>query len=403
MNRKGMIGIAATLAIAASAAQLPAAEASDVAQLVQANSAFALDLYGKLRQQPGNVFFSPYSISVAMAMTYGGAGGDTAAQMAKAMHFALGQGQLHPAFAALQAGLKTEAGKADFQLSIANRLWAEKSFTFLATYLKLTNHYYGAPAEGLDFIGAPEPSRKTINRWVEHETHNKINELLPPKIIDSDTRLVLTNAIYFLGTWASQFLKKATSEAPFYLAADRQVTVPMMSQTGRFRLGAAPGMQLLDLPYKGGRLSMVVLLPDSRDGLPKLEGDLRADKLAGWLSSMRDGSVSVFLPRFKLTSQFDLKKTFQALGMALPFTMQADFSGMDGRKDLYVSALVHQAAVDVDEQGTEAAAATAVVVTLKSVFAPPAQFRADHPFLFLIRDNKTGAILFLGRMANPKG
>lgn len=402
MNRMGIFGIAATFALGCVAAQLPASEASRVLQLAKGNNAFAFDLYGKLRQQPGNLFLSPYSISVAMAMTYGGAGGETAVQMAKVMHFSLDHEQLHRAFAAFQAELRLPADKADFQLSIANRLWAEKSYKFLDTYLRLTERYYGAPVEGLDFVGATESSRKTIDRWVEAQTHKKINELLPPGAIGPDTRLVLTNAIYFLGNWVSQFSKEATKDEAFYTAADRQVKVPMMCQTGRFRLGTTEGTQILELPYKGGRLSMAVLLPDNRDGLAKLEEFLSADKLDGWIKTMREREVSVFLPRFKLTSYFGLKRTLDALGMTLPFTLKADFSGMDGRKHLFISAVVHKATVEVDEHGTEAAAATGVVVTLKAIAPPPAIFRADHPFLFLIRDAHTGAVLFLGRMASPK-
>ncbi len=407
------------IALGGLASQLFAHEPRGMTELVQGNNRFGFDLYGKLRGQPGNLFFSPYSISAAMAMTYGGARGETESQIAKVMHFGQDQARLHAAFAALQADLKTEGSKADYQLSIANRLWGQAGFPFLESYVKLTERDYGAALKTMDFREAAEASRKAINLWIEEQTRRKIKDLLPPGSVDARTRLVLTDAIYFLGNWASQFQKEATRDAPFFLADGSETKVPMMQQKGYFRFAAADGLQLLEMPYRGGRLAMVVLLPRER-GLSRFLGQdatkmglspsarseqsLSADKLAGWLGHLQSRQVIVFLPRFKLTSEFTLNHTLESLGMTLPFSVHADFSGMDGRRDLYLSAAFHKAFVDVNESGTEAAAATGMVMRALAARPgpPPIVFRADHPFLFLIRDNQTGSILFLGRMADPR-
>jgi serpin B len=382
-----------------------AEEPRPVTELVHGNNRFGLDLYGKLRQAPGNLFFSPYSISAAMAMAYGGARGETESQMAKVMHFGEEQTALHTAFAALQTGLKTEGSNADYQLNVANRLWGQSGIPFLESYLQLTQRDYGAALQTLDFAGAAEASRGTINRWVEEQTHEKIKDLLPPGSVDARTRLILTNAIYFLGNWASQFQTNATQDAPFFLGGGRETKAPMMYQKGHFRFAAAEGLQLLEMPYRGGQLAMTVLLPSDRDGLARLEESLSADKLDGWLGKLQSREVSVFVPKFKLTSEFTLNGTLAALGMTLPFSANADFSGMDGQRDLYISAVIHKAFVDVNESGTEAAAATGVMMRALAArpTARPLVFRADHPFVFLIRDTRTGSILFLGRITDPQG
>ena len=392
--------VAAVFAVGGLVATLSAGEPQKMTALVQGNNAFGLDLYGQLRRPPGNLFLSPHSIATALAMACGGARGDTAAQMARALHCTLAEDELGPAYAALDGELNA-GGKTDYQLSIANRLWGQKRFPFLDSYRELTARCFGAPVEELDFQ-QPEAARSTINRWVEEQTHEKIKDLLPAGSISGDTRLVLTNAIYFLGNWQKQFEEKATRDAAFYPAAGKETQVPMMYQQSHFRLGAADGLQLLELPYKGERLSMLVLLPDQRDGLPKLEASLSAGKLEGWLKTLVRREVRVSLPKFKLSSQFILNDPLSALGMTLPFGDKADFSGMDGRRDLYISVVVHKAFVDVNERGTEAAAATGIAMKAMAMGPPPAQFRADHPFLFLIRDEPSGSILFFGRMAEPQ-
>ena len=396
--------LAAMLVSLAGSWRLAVAGEGNMSSVVAGNTAFGLDLYAKLRQTPGNQFFSPLSISTALAMTYGGARGETETQMAKVLHFLPEQEELHAAFAQLQDGLRTNNKKgSDYQFLVANRLWGQSGFRFLESYLKLTERSYGAPLAQLDFIGQPDPSRATINRWVEEQTAEKIRELLLPRMITSDTRLVLTNAVYFLGNWTSSFDDKATQDAPFHLDGTRTLQTPTMHQKAHFRFGSADGVQILEMPYKGQRLTMVVILPEARDGLAAVEASLSAEKLDRWLSLLTNQEVNVFLPRFKVTSQFSVVDALKSLGMTLPFSNRADFSGMDGRQDLLISEVVHKAFVDVNERGTEAAAATAVVMSRKAaVHGLPQVFRADHPFLFLIRDSKTGSILFFGRLADPK-
>jgi serpin B len=370
---------------------------------VAGNTAFAFDLYSQLRSQEGNLFLSPYSISTALAMTYGGARGETAAQMAKAMHFGLVQEKLHPAFAALESGLNAVQQKGQVRLAVANSLWPQKGHGFLPAYLDLCKINYGVAVKPLDFAGAAEPARQTINAWVEDRTNRKIQELLKPGIINPDTRLVLVNAIYFKGNWSSQFDKQLTKAGPFHVSAAKTVEIPMMSMRGEFRYAEYATLQVLELPYAGGDLSMIVLLPSGIAELAGIESSLTSQRVNRWLEQLQRKEVAVFLPKFKTTSQFSLNQTLAALGMTDAFTARADFSGMDGTKNLLISAVVHKAFVEVNEEGTEAAAATAVVMETRGMHIPeePAVFRADHPFLFLIRDNQTGSILFLGRIADP--
>jgi serpin B len=375
--------------------------APDQAQAAADNNAFALDLYGRLRTQEGNLFLSPASISTALAMTYGGARGPTAEEMAATLHFALDQERLHPAFAGLLRGLRADPKTKGYQLHLANALWAQKGHPFLPEYVKLVKDNYDAGLEEIDFEHAPDQARRTINAWVAKQTDDKIEELLPPTLPRPDTLLVLTNAIYFKGDWALPFKKQSTHDGPFHLADGGNATVPLMTQTARFPYLEGDTYQALELPYAGNDLSMVVLLPKQADGLPDLERQLTAGKLRPALAKLRPTEVQVVLPRFKVTGAFDLAGTLQALGMKTAFTEKADFSGMDGERDLFVSAVIHKAYVDVNEEGTEAAAATGVLMTRAAVRIHPV-FRADHPFVFLIRDTRSGSILLLGRLANPQ-
>jgi serpin B len=375
---------------------------ADTREAVQGNTQFALALYRQLHSEEGNLFFSPYSISTALAMTYAGARGDTAEEMAKAMEFSLGQERLHPAFAKLLADLNGPGEKRGYQLSVANALWGQKNFGFLPDFLNLTRDNYGAGLQEVDFINATEDARKTINAWVEKETRDKIKDLLQPGVLTVDTRLVLTNAIYFKGFWGQQFKKKATQVDQFKTGTDRSVKAPLMHQTGDFKYLDGGDFQALELPYQGEHLSMVVLLPKKVDGLAALEEKLTATNLADWLRRLQKKEVHVTLPKFKVTKEFGLNDALKALGMRRAFVPGgADFTGMSGSgRRLFISAVVHKAFVDVNEEGTEAAAATGVVVTLTSARITPV-FRADHPFVFLIRDNRSGSVLFLGRLTNP--
>jgi serine protease inhibitor len=395
-----LTGIA--LILPAAGLEKPAADQAQKEIVVKGNNQFGLDLYGKLREKEGNLFFSPYSISTALAMTYAGARGQTAEEMAKTLHFDLDHDKLHAAFKVLQEGMKAEKKKAGYRLHVANALWGQKDYRFLPAFLQLTHDNYGAGLQEVDFVKATEQARRTINAWVEKQTEDKIKELIKPGILEPMTRLVLTNAIYFKGDWASQFKKDATRDLPFKLADGKEVRTPLMYQKGKFGYLETGDLQALELPYQGKDLSMVVLLPKQLHGLASLEKGLTTDRLTGWLGRMRSSEVQVFLPRFKMTSEFELKPVLASLGMKKLFTGAADLSGMNGRTDLHVSAVIHKAYVDVNEEGTEAAAATAVVVRGESKRPPVPVFRADHPFLFLIRDQRTGSILFLGRLVNPK-
>ena len=367
---------------------------SDVDLLVKGNNSFAFDLYARLRSQKGNLFLSPCSISTALAMTYAGARGRTEEEMAKVLRFTLDQERLHPAFFSLNSKLTPHAG----ELHVANRLWGQKGYPFLESFLKLTGSRYGAKLEEVDFMGAAEKARQAINSWVEAQTKDRIKELIKRGMLDKLTRLVLTNAIYFKGDWASQFKKDETRKADFSLIDGTKVKVDMMHQRAEFLHGRHPEVQVLTLPYKGGEFSMVILLPVKKDGLSELERAFTGENLAKWLSDLRKGTVVVDLPRFKTTSEFMLADVLRNMGMHSAFGTGADFSGMTGTRELFISSIIHKAFVEVNEEGTEAAAATGVI--MKS--SVPPRFCVDHPFLFLIRDNRSGSILFMGRIVDPR-
>ena len=389
------------------AAETSPSAAADQAAVVQGNNAFAVELYSQLRNQPGNLFFSPESISTALAMTYAGARGDTAAQMAKTLHFTLPPERLHPAMGALLANLN--ATHTVYQLRVANALWAQQGYVFLDDFLKLTKSDYGAGFNQVDFKGATEAARLTINQWVEQKTDNKIKNLLQPGVLTPDTQLVLTNAIYFKGDWQKPFYKDATEDGDFHLTPAQNVKTPLMHHGGEYNYFDGGTFQALEIPYKSGDLSMIVFLPKDLSGLSALEQSLTASNTQQWLSQLRPASeVILTFPKFKLTQQVELQKTLGAMGMPLAFDpFAADFSGMTGQRDLCISAVIHKAFVDVNEEGTEAAAATAVVMKPTTARRPdreeppPIIFRADHPFVFLIRDNRSGGILFMGRVIDP--
>lgn len=371
--------------------------------VIAGNTRFALDMYAQLRQgQAANLFFSPASISTALAMTYAGARGQTEAVMAKTMHFDVPQEQLHATFRDLIAGLQKQPDKSE--LTIANRLWGEKSWKFANSFLATTRDHYGAELKTLDFRNDPDGSRQTINKWIEDRTRNRIRELLQKPNVKPDTRLILTNAVYFKAPWRSAFEAGMTQPVPFYLATGEQRDTPMMRQVEYAGHGERHGVQVLEKGYEGGTLSMVVLLPEKRDGLADLEKRLDAKMLAELLSSTEGQKVDVWLPRFKFEQRVELAKTFKQMGMALAFSDDADFSGMTGNRDLKIDDVIHKAFIAVYEEGTEAAAATAVVMAEITSAGPrpePKTFRADHPFLFLIRDQATGTILFMGRLSEP--
>jgi serpin B len=391
---------------AAFAATPPAAPAADQAQAVKGSNAFAIDLFRELSAQSGNLFFSPESISTAFAMTYAGAHGQTATEMAHVFHFTLPPERLHPAMGALLAGMN--APHPGYALSVADALWAEQDAKFLPAYLALVQTNYGAGFHPIDFKSDPDGARATINQWVEKQTNDKIQNLLGPGTVTPSTRLILTNAIYFKGAWADQFSKNATENADFHLSASKTVQAPMMNNSGHFYYLKGPSFQALQLPYEKDEVSMLILLPDEVGGLPALERSLTAANLEKWTASLAyEEDVIVSMPRFNITQQFELNSTLTKLGLKAAFDAgTADFSGITGDKSLFISAAIHKAYIDVDENGTEAAAATAVVMAATAMAPrnpppPPIVFTADHPFLFLIRENATGAILFMGRVTDP--
>jgi serpin B len=370
--------------------------------LVKGNGAFAFDLYAHLRSNEGNLFFSPYSISTALAMTYAGARGETAGQMAKVLHFQLNPNLFHPACAELTRALNGYGLPHDYQLSVANSLWGARDLRFLEDYQQLLKSNYGSRIRSVDFRRQPDPSRQLINRWVEERTNGKIKELLQRDDITRETALVLVNAIYFKAAWEMPFQPSATNKDDrFETGSGKTVPVAMMRQTGHFNYMEDEALQALELPYEGRELSFIAFLPKEKNGLARLEQSLTAAKLDSWLAKLKSQEVRVDLPRFKITSRFDLADVLSAMGMPLAFRAGADCSGMTTQEKLFISKVIHQAFVEVNEEGTEAAAATAVLMMRASAVQKQITFRADHPFLFLLRDNRTGSILFVGRMANP--
>jgi serpin B len=384
----------------------PDVSTSEQALLVEGNSAFAFELYQALKGKEGNIFYSPYSISLALAMTYAGARGETAQQMADTLHFTLEQERLHPAFNWLDAELASRgegaAGKdgGGFRLNIVNAIWGQKDYEFLSDFLDVLAENYGAGLRILDFINETEQSRVAINKWVSDQTEGRIKDLIPQGAIDALTRLVLTNAIYFNAAWEYPFDENMTAEGLFYLLDGGQVSVPMMKQAQAFNYAEGAGYQVVELQYDGNELSMVILLPEAGN-FQAFEEGLQAQQVYDIISGLQPTGVALTMPRFEFDSAFSLKDTLAGMGMPIAFSGEADFSGMTGAPGLCITEVLHKAFVSVDEAGTEAAAATAVVVGETAMPGQPVEVTVDRPFIFLIRDIETGAILFVGRVLNP--
>ena len=385
----------------------------DTRAVAEANNRFAFSLYSRLAQDKdysgSNLFFSPFSLSSALALTYEGARGRTADEIRNVFFFPGNDTALRGGFSGMNAAVNSP--DPHYSLRTANALWAEKTYPFLDDYVTTASQYYGAKTTNLDFISHPEDSRVTINSWVENRTEDRIKDLIPAGVIDPATRLVITNAIYFKGSWVKQFDRNRTMDMDFRTGTGTTVKVPMMQRTDEgavFLYAENDNLQMLAMPYEhstGRRLSMVVLLPKS-DNLTGTEAALDAGSLAALQQSAETRRVMVYFPKFTLNTRYSLPAVLAAMGMPTAFTPSADFSGMDGTKDLLISDVIHQAYVDVNEEGTEAAAATAVVMKMAAAPANPEPvpvFRADHPFIFIIRDDETGAILFMGRVVNPAG
>jgi len=380
--------------------------ATDLTDLVDGNSAFAFDLYQVLSEEDGNLFYSPYSISAALAMTYAGARGETEQQMADTLHFTLSQDSLHPAFNALDLELTSRGEGAEgkdekgFRLNIVNAIWGQEDYKFLAEFLDVLAENYGAGLRLLDFANAPEESRITINDWVSDQTEGRIEDLIPQGVIDALTRLVLTNAIYFNAAWLNPFSEDMTEAGTFQLLDGGEVIVQMMSQTESFGYAEGETYQVVELPYDGSELSMVIMLPQAGQ-FGAFEGSLNADLVDIIMQDLEYRQVALTMPKFEFESDFSLVNTLAAMGMPVAFSAAADFSGMTGSRDLAIAEILHKAFVSVDEAGTEAAAATAVVMRETAMPGEPVEVTVDRPFVFLIRDIETSAILFVGRVVNP--
>jgi serpin B len=385
----------------------PAVAPSDLSTLVAGNTDFAMNLYQLLKKSDGNLFYSPYSISEALAMTYGGARGDTESQMAAAMRFRLSQSALHPAFNGIDIdlaergqGAKGADGKG-FRLKVVNAIWGQKDFKFTDSYLDLLAQNYGAGMRIVDYINQSEAARQIINQWVSDQTEAKIKDLLPQGSVDSMTRLVLTNAIYFNAAWASQFKKEMTGDGQFTLPDSSNIQVPMMYQQDHFQYAEDKDYQAIELFYDGNQLSMLILLPKA-GSYSDFENSLDSSRLTAITGNLNPAEVKLSLPKFTLNSEFNLNHALSDLGMPLAFSpSDADFSGMDGGRDLYISDVVHKSFITVDENGTEAAAATGVIVGTTAMPIDIKEMKIDHPFIYFIRDNPTGTILFMGRVLNP--
>ena len=386
-----------------------------IREVVNANNQFALELYSELsKNEKGNIFYSPYSIFAALSMTYEGAKGQTADEMKSVFHFPESN-ILRPNFAAIYNNINQ--GNKNYKLRTGNALWVQKDYPFLENYTNVVEKYYGGKAANLDFIKETEKSRQTINSFIEEQTNNKIKDLIPQGVLGPMTRLVLTNAIYFKGTWEWEFNPKNTGKMDFKITPTNVIKTPMMymkPEKTKFNYADLGKLQILELPYKGDKISMLILLPKQEEHYDfetrkkiatnyTLEDiELSYEKLEEWKSQMKETKMDViYLPKFEFDTKYFMGDTLSTMGMPTAFSMRADFSGMTTAEQLYINQVIHQAYVKVDEKGTEAAAATAVVMKATSAM-PTNVFRADHPFIFIIQEKDTGNILFLGRVVDPR-
>ncbi|MGD1277846.1 MAG: serpin family protein [Tepidisphaeraceae bacterium] len=375
------------------------------AALADGANRFALDLYKRAGSADQNLIFSPYSIDTALLMTYAGAHGDTAAEMARVLHLPAGlaPADLHQAAGKLIARFQTARDHASGTLRVANALWAQQGVQWLPPFLDLLDKNYQAKLATLNFADA-EQARKTINDWVAQQTADKIQQLISSGVLNADTRLVLTNAVYFKADWQDPFEKFMTADGDFHVGGKPEtVKTSMMHRTGGVLFMQDDQLQAIEMPYAGDDLAMLVLLPRSVDGLAAVESKLDEPMLGHVVAGLSSTQVAMALPKYKIAQRLALGSVLRTLGMDKAFDpREADFSAMDGNRDLVISDVLHQAYVAVDEQGTEAAAATGMVMGATAIMASPTAFDADHPFVFLIRDTKTGVILFVGRVQDPR-
>ncbi len=400
-------GLSLALAAAFSAPFTRAAQDKDALQAARAGEALGIDLYRSLASNRGNIVFSPYSVSETLALLSEGADGKTKQELLQALHWSAARDRPSQAFEAQDRQLDL-SGQDDMTLLVANGLWYQKGGEPRQAFLQTAQGGFGAEARSADFIGNAPVVQQEINSWVGLKTRGKIIDLLPPGSLTASTRIALVNAIYFKGKWEHPFEAKRTVDRPFFILPATSVAVSQMNETEELKVLSIPGSDILELPYQGGGLSMVIMLPLENDGLPSLERSLgqNASNLLEWLATLdfsKPESVRVTLPRFKMTYSVELTEALKQSGVTSAFNPQeADFSPIDGNRDLHVSTLLHKAFLDVNEEGTEAAAATFGGMATLGI-RRARDFRVDHPFLFVIRDSTTGSVLFLGRVVDPRG
>ena len=370
--------------------------------IVSGNNAFAMKLYGQLKADGKNLFISPYSISTALAMTYAGARHKTETEMGRVLGFRESREKIHQGFMKIIADTNSIEEKGAIELAVANSLWAQYDYVFERNFVDILNVHYGTKLNLVDYKTAPKEAETKINTWVLEKTKEKIDNIIPTGSLTPATRLILVNAIYFKGDWKNTFQIKQTRDKPFWLNSDKSVDTPMMRQRKNYNYAENETLKAIELPYEGDDVSMIIFLPKSKDGLVEMENRLVSEGFDTILSNMRRKEVDLLLPKFKLTYTSKLKGTLEKMGMKDAFDpKKADFTGINNKKDLFISEVIHKAFVAVDEKGTEAAAATAVMLITTDIAERPKTFQADHPFVFMIRENHNNSILFLGRIADP--
>lgn len=403
MNRFGRVIVTATVVLSAALLAVNCANNDDPkvpetkAAIAVGNNAFACTLYSELRNPGENIVFSPLSVRTALAMTYAGARGETAEQMAQVLRFEEDGESLHAGLGSFLKGLREDSGADSYRLDVANGLWPQEGFAFREEFLELNQEHYDAALRTLDFAGDAEGARQTINTWAREKTEEGVRELIPPGGLDGSTVMVLTNALYFLGSWTEAFDEGSTKTGQFRVSADKTVEAEFMYKLEKFAFSEDDEIMVLELPYAGDRLSMVILLPKETEGIDKLEESLSAEKISEWTGNLSKQKIAIAIPKFKIKYKLELSAVLGEMGMVNAFRLGvADFTGMVQGGGVAIDKVFHDTCVEVNEKGAEAASATGV--TIKKMGRV---FRADHPFMFLIRDAETGTIIFMGKLADP--
>ncbi len=376
----------------------------------QGNNTFAFELYNRLGKTKGNLFFSPYSISAAMVLPYAGSAGATRSQIQTVMHYLAQDTNLYNAFSGLNSFLTTSQfiGPNESRLYLANSIWIQRDLKILPAFYQIASEYFKASLKQADFMRNPDSARLNINGWVQERTEGRIMDLLKSNDVDTSTRLVVVSSIFMKAVWLFPFDPSLTESATFFISPNASVSIPMMTRTSFFSLLQGNRYTLLEMPYRidkegAAQLSLLVFLPNENFELPQIESTILSSSLEGLMKNLERKQVIVSLPRFKLSQEFNLNQILQQMGLTLPFSSSADFSGITGNTELAINDVIHKAYLSIDEKGTEAVAATAVTIGLKAVQEEtPIVFKADHPFLFMIIEKTTNSVLFIGRYVNPE-